>query len=319
MKITHDSMFTGGIDISKSKLDVAVDGSAARLTTSNDAAGHEAVIRFLRQHQITRVGLEATGSYGLLLETALRREEFEVVVLQPIQVKLFRKLQLKNAKTDAIDAVLIASFTARQAGKTDFHDPRTPGLCERLLYIEQLKTDATRIRARLDRFFQPDLVARMKRDIQRIECEAREMFDRLMEEVRTHPDLARRIDLLLSIPGIGNNSALVLVLRMPELGHLSREQIAALVGIAPFNRDSGRASDPRRITGGRKTVRDALYTPTVSAATRWNPDLVVFYKRLKANGKPAKLAIIAAMRKLLAMANAILARQTPWKTKKTQQ
>ena len=319
MKTSQDSTITAGIDISKGKLDVGFDIGKDRLTVANDAAGHDAVIGLLRQQGVNRVGLEATGSYGMALENALREADFEVVVLQPVQVKLFRKLGLKRAKTDVIDAVLIARFTAGHKQRADFHDPRLEEFRERLLYVEQLKMDATRIRTRLDRFSMPGLIARMKADIGRIEREARELFAVLLADIRTHKDLAKRIDLLTSIRGVGDNSAVVLVVRLPELGRLSRGQIAALVGVAPFNSDSGKKSDPRRIAGGRKTIRDALYTPTVSAATRWNPELVTLYKRLTAAGKPGKLAIIAAMRKLLAIANAVLHRGSPWVVQPAQQ
>lgn len=315
MTITSDSMECAGIDISKDKLDVAFARGEDRLTIPNDAGGHRKLIAFLHDHKVRRVGMEATGCYGIQLEAALREASFDVDVVQPRQIKFFRKMTLKHAKTDAIDAVLIARFTVRLEQRAQFHDPRLTRFCERLLYVEHLKDDAARIKTRLERFFEPDIIARMQEQLDELRAKAREAFALLVADIRAHKDLAERLDLLKTIPGIGDYSAVVLVLRLPELGHLSREAIAALVGVAPFNSDSGKASDPRHVSGGRKSVRDALYTPVTSAATRWNSDLIAFYSRLKVAGKPTKIAMIAAMRKLLAQANAVLARRTPWRPK----
>lgn len=317
MTRSHDSTTTAGIDVSKDKLDVALSAGEARLSVPNSPDGHAGVAAFLRRHAITRVGLEATGSYGLAIEATLREEGFDVVVLQPVQVKLFRTLHRRHAKTDAIDAVLIARFVRGEAARADFHDARLAPWRERLLYVEQLRSDAARNRTRRDRYGCPELCARIEAEIRRIEREADSLFAQLLADLGRQPDLAARLALLISIPGIGDYSAAVLVLRLPELGHLSREEIAALVGVAPFNADSGRQSAPRRIAGGRKDVRDALYTPTMAASTRWNADLIAFGNRLRSAGKPGKLVIIACMRKLLSLANAILARGTPWAPKQS--
>lgn len=315
MTTYHDSMTTAGIDVSKDKLDVGLSTDETPLCVPNSPEGHAAVAAFLRRHAVARVGLEATGSYGLAIETALREEGFEVLMLQPVQVKLFRILHRQRAKTDAIDAVLIARFVQHEPLPGDFHDPRLAPLREQLLYLEQLRADASRIRARRERYTSPDLLARMKADIVRLEREADAILADLVQRVRGHPDLSARFALLVSIPGIGPYSAVMLVLRLPELGHLSRGEIAALVGVAPYNVDSGKQAGQRRIAGGRKDIRDALYTPAVAASTRWNPDLVAFNRRLREAGKPGKLVIIACIRKLLAIANAILARGTPWTPK----
>lgn len=315
MTTSHDSTKVAGIDVSKGKLDIGFSRGDDALSVANTQAGHAEVVAFLRQHQIERVGLEATGSYGLAIEAALREEGFQVLVLQPLQVRLFRKLHRQRAKTDAIDAVLIARFVQGETLPADFHDPRLAPLREQLLYLEQLRADAARIRARRERYTSPDLLARMKADIARLEREADALLADLVQRLRNQPDLAARFALLVSIPGIGPYSAVMLVLRLPELGHLSRGEIAALVGVAPYNVDSGKQAGQRRIAGGRKDIRDALYTPTVAASTRWNPDLVAFNTRLREAGKPGKLVITACIRKLLAIANAILARGTPWTPK----
>lgn len=315
MTTSHDSTRTAGIDVSKHKLDLGLSDGAVLPPVTNDPKGHAAVVAFLKRHAIARVGLEATGSYGMAVEAVLREAGFEVIVLQPVQIKLFRTLHRRRAKTDAIDAVLIARFVRDEAARADFYDPRFGPWRERLLYIEQIKSDIACLRARLDRFQAADLRDDIEARIDQLARKAKAMLAALLAEVRAHADLARRLALLVSIPGIGERSALVLLLRLPELGALSRERIAALVGVAPFNADSGTNAGQRRIAGGRKAVRDALYTPTVAAATQWNEDLVAYAERLRAAGKPAKLAFIACMRKLLITANAVLARGTPWTPK----
>lgn len=301
-----------GIDIAKAKLDVALDRGAATLCVPNDAKGHRAVARFCRDHAVQRVAMEATGPYGLAIEAALREQGFAVVVLQPVQVKLYRRMRLARAKTDGIDAALIARFAALDNTPARPADPRLAPLAEALTFLEQAADDLTRLKTRRDRYTRPDLKRALERQIAAAEKAIALLTARLLRELGRHGDLARRLALLASIPGIGERTALLLVVRLPELGALSREAIAALVGVAPFDDDSGDSAKPRRIHGGRKGVRSRLFTPTVAAATRWNPDLVAFYQRLVSAGKPPKLAIVAAMRKLLAIANAVLARQTPW-------
>jgi transposase len=130
--------------------------------------------------------------------------------------------------------------------------------------------------------------------------------------VRSHPDLAQRLELLTSIPGIGEPTALALLIRMPELGQLTREQAAALAGLAPFDRDSGAHNGRRSIAGGRTRLRKSLYAAALPAAFRWNPHLVALYQRLTAAGKPHKLALVACARKLVIFANTVLTRGTPW-------
>lgn len=310
--MTKSTTPIAGIDIAKAKLDVALDRGAATLSVANDAAGHKAIARFCRDHAVRRVAMEATGPYGLALAAFLREQDFEVVVLQPVQVKLYRKMRLARAKNDQIDAVLIARFAADDDAPARPLDPRLAPLAEALTFLEQAEDDLTRLKTRRDRYTRPDLQRALERQIKAAERAIALLTARLLRELGRHDDLARRLALLASIPGIGPRTALLLVVRLPELGSLAREQIAALVGVAPFDDDSGDSSKPRRIAGGRKTVRSRLYTPVVAAASRWNPDLNRFYKRLVAAGKPPKLALVAAMRKLLAIANAVLARGTPW-------
>jgi transposase len=301
-----------GIDVAKRKLDVALDRGEAVLTVGNDAAGHRALAAFLTGHGVGRVALEATGPYGLAVTAFLRGAGFTVLVLQPVQVKLYRRMRLGRAKNDLIDAALIARYAALADSRPDHDDPRLAPLAEALTFLEQIEDDIVRLQTRRDRFGRPDLKRALERQIAAAQKQAALHLARLLGELGRIGDLARRMALLVSIPGIGPRTAAMLVVRMPELGHVSREQIAALAGLAPFDDDSGDSKKPRHIAGGRGKVRCRLYLPTLAAATRWNPDLARFYKRLRDAGKPAKLALTAAMRKLLIIANAVLARNAPW-------
>ena len=315
MKTSHVSMNVAGIDIGKAKLDVGLDKDEERLEASNDAAGFAQIIAFLKRKQVTLVGVEATGSYGLDLIQALRKAGFTVTQHQPAQIKLYRKMQLKRAKTDIIDAVLIARFTALSEQKPEFCDARLAQFAEKLLFLEQARDDAIRLQGRLDRYRDTALIATIKADIASFKARARQELAALKKQVRAYPDLNRAFELLLSIPGIGDYSAIVLIIRLPELAHLEPAQIASLVGVAPFNNDSATMRGSRSIAGGRKSIRNALYVPTLAAATQWNPDLKILYDRLKAKGKETKVAVIAAMRKLLIIARAVLIRGSKWTPK----
>ena len=154
--------------------------------------------------------------------------------------------------------------------------------------------------------------ARNDGEIKRLKAEKAAELKRLAAAIRVHPDLARRLDLVASVPGIGGRTATTLVLRMPELGSLSREEAASLAGLAPFESSSGRRDGPRRIAGGRADVRTALYAAALPAAFRWNTALVDLYRRLRTRGKAHQQALVACARKLLTYANTVLARGTPW-------
>ena len=179
-------------------------------------------------------------------------------------------------------------------------------MAERLTYLEQIEEDIACLRTRADRFRQPDLVARLKAEIKRRVAERKTAMAELIRMLRGHDDLARRFDLIESIDGIGPRTALCLVIRMPELGSLSREQAASLAGMAP-----GQA----HVAGGRKRVGRALFAAAQAACQRWNPQLVALYKRLRAAGKHHSVAVVACARKLVIYANTVLAKNAPWQSR----
>jgi transposase len=302
-----------GIDIGKDWLDVALADSEVALRQPNCAEGHVAIIALLRKHGICRVGMEATGGYERQLLVRLSEAGFETVLFQPRQVRAYATFRLNRAKNDRIDARLIASCTAAAAPPKAW-DARLLPLAEHLTVIEQIEEDLARARVRREHLTEPRLIALQAAEIARLKSLRKAELERLEGDVLAHPDLARRFQLLISIDGIGARTALALIIRMPELGSLSREEAAALLGVAPYVRESGRHKSERHVAGGRARPRKSLYAAAQAASLRWNRELVAHYDRLIKAGKPHRLAVVACTRKLIIFANTVLARDTPWQT-----
>lgn len=305
---------TAGIDTAKLKLDLAVHGSARRVTVENRLPGFRKLLAALRSEHVTRVGIEATGGYERAVVAFLRAEGFEVLMLQPLQVKAFARLHLRRAKSDAIDAALIAACAAVLQPQDAEHDPRIQQLADALTFVEQIEEDIARARTRLEKIAEPRLRRIVAADIKRLETRRMAELRRIAAALRQHPDLARRLDLVVSIPGIGERTALAIVLRMPEIGRVTREQAAALVGVAPFDDDSGLRKGERHIAGGRARLRRSLYAAAMPAAFHWNTALMAMYRRLTQRGKAHSVALVACARKLIVFANAVVQRGTPWVT-----
>jgi transposase len=311
--MTQNSTRTAGIDTAKHKLDIAIHGDTGTFTVANDTAGWNSLANRLHKAGVGRVGIEATGGYQRGVARHLQQAGFRVVTLQPLQVKAFATMRLQRAKSDRIDAVLIAACThLLDSGDKLPPDPRLDALADQLTFIEQLEEDIARIKTRLEHIEDTRLRRINEADIKRLQKRRERELARLVAALRRHDDLARRFELVLSIPAIGERTAVSLVVRMPELGRVSREQAASIAGLAPFVHQSGKRQGQTHIGGGRTRLRRALYMPALSGATRWNPVLKALYQRLVGRGKPPTSAIIACARKLLIMANAVLARGTPW-------
>lgn len=301
-----------GVDIGKAKLDCAVAGGGQALCCDNTAEGRSQLIAFLKGQGVRRVGLEASGGYEIEVVDDLRAAGFEVVVFQPNQVRAYGLFKRKRAKNDRIDAILIAACTAAQDTLREPPDPRLAPFAERLTRIEQIQEDLARAKTRRDRYRDPRLKAQIEDDVKRLSKLKREETRSLLKAVRAHADLARKLHLLLSIQGIGEPTALALLVRMPELGTLSREEAACLLGVAPFVQESGRYKGQRRTGGGRARARTSLFAAAQAAARQWNPALIALYNRLIKAGKPHNVAIIACVRKMIIYANTVLARNQPW-------
>jgi len=304
-----------GIDVGKAWLDVAIAGEAACARMGNDPAGIQALVDWLTERGVERVGLEASGGYERAAAQRLRAAGMDVRLFQPMQVKAFARFSLRRAKTDPLDAALIAQCTAlAKAEAPQAWSQELEALAERLRALEQIEEDLIRAKTRREGFRLADLKARQDEEIKRLKALRRAELKALLAEVDALPEQAKRLELLLSIPGVGPRTALAMLLLMPELGELTREQAASLAGLAPFDDRSGKRVGQQHIQGGRGRLRTSLYAAALPAAFRWNTALVSLYKRLTANGKSHKVALVACARKLIVFANTVLQRQTPWKT-----
>lgn len=311
MEQSKSSTKVGGVDVSKAKLDVAVHGLEDMTEVANDAEGFAVLGAWLKVRGVVRVGLEATGGYERALLTWLRANGFEVVVHQPLEVRLFARLKRLRAKNDRIDARLIAAATAQVDAVRAAQDPRLTELAERLTAYEQITEQATRLKICLEHVTLKDIAQDFRRQIAALTRLKTKLARDLVARIKGHPDLLARFRLLISLPGVGPLVAATLVVRMPELGALRKGQAAALIGVAPFDRDSGQWKGLRFISGGRSRPRRMLYMAALQAK-RCDPGLEAFADNLLKRGKAPKLAIVAVMRKLIEAANLVLSRGQPW-------
>jgi transposase len=300
-----------GIDVGKRRLDVAIHGAEDETQVSNEAAGFSELIAWLKAREVGRVGLEASGPYERDVREALQAAGFEVAVLQPLEVRLFARLRRKWAKNDRLDARLIAAATAQLDSVKAAQDPRLADLADRLTAYEQAADQAAQIRTFLECVRQADVgddYRQLLKEVLRLKAK---LAAEILRRIKAHDDLLRRFRLLRSLSGFGDIVAASVLVRMPELGALRRGQAAALLGVAPFDRESGQWKGQRFITGGRSRPRRMLYIAAMSARRR-DPRLKAIADRLAARGKPAKLILVALMRRLIEDANLVLGRGTPW-------
>jgi transposase len=310
--MTDISTKTAGIDTAKEKLDIAIHGSTTRWQVENALPGWRRLTADLMQAGVTRIGIEASGGYERGIVQHLRAAGFIVLVMQPIQVRAYARVHLRRAKNDALDAALIAACAACIEQPRIEPDARLAELADHLTFVEQTEEDIARFKVRLEHIDDPRLRRAVEADIARLKARRAAELLRIAKQLRAHDDLARRLDLVLSVPGIGERTALALIIRMPELGRVSREHAAALAGLAPFDDDSGKHKGQRHIAGGRGRLRRSLFAAALPAAFRWNKALMELYARLTARGKAHNAALIACARKLLIYANTVVQRGMPW-------
>lgn len=303
---------TAGIDTAKDKLDIAIHGLPTRWQVENTPVGWRRLAAELLRVGVSRIGIEASGGYERGIVENLRAAGFAVLVLQPIQVKAYARVHLRRAKNDALDAALIAACAASVELPSIEPDARLAKLADHLTFVEQIEEDIVRLKTRFEHIVDARLQRVVEVDIARLKARRAAELSRIAKQLRKHDDLAKRLDLVLSVPGIGERTALALIIRMPELGRVSREQAAALAGLAPFDDDSGKHKGQRHIAGGRGRLRRSLYAAALPAAFRWNKALMELYSRLTARGKAHNAALIACARKLLIYANTVVQRGTPW-------
>ena len=300
-----------GIDVSKHWLDVGIRPAGRAERLAHDEAGIEAVVVQLGAVAPERIVLEASGGLELPLVAALAAAALPVVVVNPRQVRDFARATGRLAKTDALDAQVLAHFAeAVRPELRPLPDAETQALRDLVARRRQLVAMlvAERQRRRAARAaVRPGIEAH----IAWLQQARAQLDDQLQTSVQLSPHWRAQDQLLRSVPGVGPQLARTLLAQLPELGQLDRRRIAALVGVAPYNRDSGQWRGQRRIWGGRASVRAALYMSAL-VASRHNPVIRDFYQRLLARGKPKKSALTACMRKLLVILNAILKTNTPW-------
>jgi transposase len=311
-KMSNHNTGCAGIDTGKHKLDIASDGSAERLQVDNNSEGHRTLSAWLRQRQVERIGIEASGGYEQAVVSSLRADGFVVIVFQPAQVRAYAKFVLQHAKNDAIDAALIARCTAAATDIRDPPDARLARLAQHLTMIEQLTADVGQLKTRREACREERIREFWKREINRLKVVLSSELKQLVVTIREHRDLSDRLDLIASVDGVGLRTAVAILVRMPEIGRVTREQAAAIVGLAPYDDDSGLRHGSRHIKGGRQRLRQSLYAAALPAVFYWNPQLQAFYKRLLAAGKPHTLALVACARKLIIFVNTVVARGTPW-------
>src|SRR6266436_7491319 len=310
--MSEHSIVCAGIDTGKHKLDVALAGSPAQLQIGNAADGHAALSAWLKRHHVKRVGIEASGGYEQQVVAQLRRDGFVVVVFQPAQVRAYAMFLLQRAKNDKIDAALIAACTAATKKIHAPPDPRLAPLAERMTAIDQLTDEIAGFKNYREGSRDPRMRQLWKEQIAHFNKLLRAELKELVAAIRQHRDLAERLDLIESVDGVGLKTAVAILVRMPEIGRLTRTQAASLAGLAPFDDDSATHAGIRHIAGGRERLRGSLYNAALAAAFYWNPQLIALYRRLTAAGKPHKVALIACARKLLIFVNTVVERGTPW-------
>ncbi|HEX2933164.1 MAG TPA: IS110 family transposase [Candidatus Binatia bacterium] len=300
-----------GIDVSKERLDVAVRPSGQSESVSNDKAGIEALIKRLGEIHPSLIVLEATGGVERQLTRALASAELPVVVVNPRQVRDFAKATGQLAKTDRIDALVLARFAeAVRPALRPLPDEVTLELRALIARRRQITEMIVAERNRLSGASK-SVRKRIDAHIRWLESELERADKDLDQSIGQSPIWQENQDLLRSVPGIGPVISRSLIAELPELGELNRKQIAALVGIAPLNRDSGTLRGRRSIWGGRASVRAVLYMAALVASRR-NAVIRTFYKRLRNAGKAPKVALVACMRKLLTILNSMIKHKTRW-------
>jgi transposase len=305
---------TVGIDVSKSRLDVAVRPSGEIFAVERNAAGLEQLAARLRELSPHVVALEATGGFETIAAAALAAAQLPVVVVNPAQIRAFAKAIGQRAKTDPIDAAVIAHFAeATKPEPRPLPDTQTRLLADLVARRRQIVEMIGAERQRETRVTIPRVRKSIVRLLNSLQKELSGLDGDIDDAVRGSPAWRAKEDLLASVPGIGPTIARTLIAELPELGQLNRKEIAALAGLAPFTRQSGQWRGRSFIGGGRIVVRTALFMGAM-VAKRHNPVLKVFFDRLVAAGKPKMVALIAVARKLLTILNAILRDNQPWQT-----
>ena len=302
-----------GIDVAKSKVDACIRSEGLRMAAASTPEGEAELLAWLRANRVSRAVMEASGGYERRWAEALRAAGFEVRVVDPKRIRHFARAAGRLAKNDPIDAETIARFAeAFPDGGAEPHDPAREEIDRLVQARTALKDVEDRIKQQGEHRPPALVVAALRAVARTMRAELRKLDAAIAAKIKARPSLARRAEIIDSVPGLADQTVAGLTAWLPELGHITNEAAAALVGAAPYDDDSGGRKGQRHIKGGRRKLRNLLYMPVMGAATQHNPVLKAYYQRLIARGKEPKVAIIACMRKLIVILNIMLARDETW-------
>jgi transposase len=308
--MTQEEAFVG-IDVSKARLDVAVLPSGDTFEVANDEGGWDELIRRLRPLGAAAIGLEASGGYERAVLRKLIEAGLAGRLVNPLRVRQFARACGTIAKNDRLDALAIARFVQTIPQRKTVRSRAIDALAELVTARRQVTDEITRLKSQAGHSTQALLKRLAKARAQHLERDRTVLDKAIAAAIAADPDLAAKHRLLRSVPGVGPVYAAALLAFMPELGNLTNKQAAALLGVAPFDCDSGGYKGQRRIWGGRRTLRDIAYMAALVAGTH-NPLFKAAKDRLLAAGKPSKVALVALMRKMIVTLNAILRTNLPW-------
>jgi transposase len=311
--MAQNDLVVVGIDVAKDKVDACIRALALRQTFPNIAQGHRKLVGWLRKHQVDKAVMEASGGYERVWAKLLRQADIEVRIVDPKRVRNFALSAGRLAKNDAIDAEMIAWFAETfSEAPSQTHDAAH----EELQALVKARLGLIGFRMRLvsqSEHAASGLVQKARAHVLKsLASEIAKLEAAIAAKVKSTPDFAERAEIIESVPGFAETSSANLVAGMPELGQVSDQIAAALIGVAPYDDDSGKRRGERHVKGGRRWVRNAIYMPCVGAATQNNPVLKAYYQRLIAKGKEPKVALVACMRKLITILNTMIARRQKW-------
>ena len=302
-----------GLDVAKNKVDACIRSASLRLSKPSTPEGHAELVAWLRANRVGRAVMEASGGYERSWAQALRAAGVAVQIVDPKRIRHFARAAGRLAKNDPIDADTIAWFAETfPAADPQPHDPAREEIDRLAKARAGLKEVEERIKQQREHRPPAPVAKALAAVLKTVRAELRALDAAIAGLIKSSPALARRAEIIDSVPGLGAQAVAGLIAWMPELGRVSNEAAAALLGAAPYDDDSGERKGQRSIKGGRRKLRNLLYMPVMGAATLHNPVLKAHYLRLIARGKEAKVAIIACMRKLIVILNTMLARDQTW-------
>ena len=311
--MAQNDLVVVGIDVAKDKVDACIRAFALRQVFPSTAHGNRKLVGWLRKHKVNKAVMEASGGYEREWRKVLHNAGIEARIVDPKRVRSFALSAGRLAKNDAIDAEMIAwyaeTFSGAPSQTLDVAHEELRALVKARKSLLDVKT---RLQSQNEHAAPGPVQKAHARILKSLTAEIAKLEAAISAKIKATPHLAERAEIIDSVPGLAETASATLLAGMPELGQVSDEIAAALIGLAPYDDDSGKRRGERHIKGGRRWVRNAIYMPCLGAATQNNPVLKAFYQRLIAKGKPPKVALTACMRKLIIILNAMIARRQKW-------